>query len=217
MSAGVRITKEGLKYFKWDPDVRGYVEEETESFLPRLRNNCIIELGVTLGDIFDAVEKHPDLKSFISMYSRCHVDEFHKEAKRPPLHKADDLKYLELSRHFQYDEGQYDHFNGIGKPNEYGHDSYAIEFTPVNEMVHLEVRLNTKCSVQKDHTEVETTETHYSLLEVLDGIYFEISFVGSPAERDRQGAELKETMKEIENGTAKTVPWEDIRPKDAIQ
>jgi hypothetical protein len=219
MSAGVRITKEGLKSFKWDGTIREYVEEKVESYIPKLRNSCRLDLGVTLGDIFDAVEQHPDLKAFIGMYSWCNMNAFHKEAKREPLKKSD-LEYLEISRYFE-DGTTWDNFDGMGKPEnpEDGTEliNYGIGFTPVSEMVHLEVRLNPKCSIQEDYKEVGTTKTCYSLLEVLDAIYWEISFYGNPPDRDTKMAELQEMVKEIKAGTAKTVPWDEIKRKDVVQ
>lgn len=219
MSEGVRITKEGLKSFKWDSTIREYVEEEVESYIPKLRNSCRLDLGVTLGDIFNAVEQHSDLKAFIGMYSWCNMDAFHKEAKHSPLHKSN-LEYLEISRYFE-DGSTWDHFTGFGKPEkpEDGTEliCYGIGFTPASEMVHLEVRLNPKCSIQKDYKEVDTTEAWYSLLEVLDAVYWEISFYGNPEDRDQKGAELQEMVKEIKDGTAKTVPWEEIKGRDVVQ
>jgi hypothetical protein len=47
----------------------------------------------------------------------------------------------------------------------------------------------------------------FTLLDVLGGIYWEISFYGSPEDRDRQRAELQQSVREIEEGRATLVPW----------
>src|ERR1700746_1593658 len=41
--------------------------------------------------------------------------------------------------------------SGIGEPDEHGATHYAIDFTPVNELVHLPVRLRPQMEIRKDH------------------------------------------------------------------
>jgi hypothetical protein len=207
----VRITKEGLKFFEWNSDLREHVETRVRSFETKLRCHCEIDLGVTLGDIFDAVQADPGLSIFLGDYSWCDVEAFHREAKRPAIKKSD-LSFLELSSYFEADgEGFHLSFSGIGQDSE----SYAIEFTPVNELAHLEVRLDPKCKVFKNCEPVEGLEAtvSYSLLDVLGEIYYEISFLGSPADRDEKGAELLQLAEDVKSGKLKTVPLEGIETK----
>jgi hypothetical protein len=42
---------------------------------------------------------------------------------------------------------------------------------------------------------------------VLGEIYWEISFHGRPTSRDGGGAELRQALRDVEDGRAKLVPW----------
>jgi hypothetical protein len=57
MADKVHITKSGIQALKWDSDVRQYVEQRIRSGVHVLRCACYIDAGVTLGDIFRAVEQ----------------------------------------------------------------------------------------------------------------------------------------------------------------
>ena len=53
----------------------------------------------------------------------------------------------------------------------------------------------------------------FTLLDVLGEIYWEIGFHGSPDERDQAGAELLESVREIEEGRDGLIPWEPSEEK----
>jgi hypothetical protein len=205
--SNVRITKEGLKYFEGDS------VELVRTFLGKLRCTCAIDLGVTLGDIFAAVERDRPLKHFIGGYSWCDMDAFHQEAKLPSA-KPSDLLYIDVSSHFEFGEGWIIDVHGIGKDEHaMGNRSYAIDFTPVNDLAHLEVRLTEECAVFDENLkEIGKSKVYFSLLDVLGEIYFEVSFHGNPRDRNEKSAELLQAVKEIESGEAKLTPWEDLKP-----
>lgn len=241
MSA-VHITKKGLVFWKWNGETKQNEIKQVDSFVEHLRETCVIEVGVTLEDIFNAVESDNTLKAFFCMYSYCDVDAFHEEVKKPTENKST-LDYLELKRYVSiwkngrspdhFEEGI--HFHGIGPITDeeiqyhHGHKvgdriTWAIEFTPVNEMKHLEVRINPKLDFgirdvsnpNNDEPDVSYPDG-YTLLEVLGEIYWEISFVGNPEKRNAMRDELHLQVQEIKDGTAKTIPFDEIRKKEPIQ
>lgn len=210
----VRITKSGFRKLEWDGTRKCEVERPVNSFLECLRESCTIDDGVTLNDIFNAVEADPPLKEFIAQYSWCPVDEFHAEVSKLAADKSD-LHCINISAYFEFDqhEGRVTiDCGGEGEPDEHGTKSYAIGFTPVSEIAHLPIRLSPEIEIRKDHEVIGRAPYAYSLLEVLDAIYFEISFYGGPESRDSKAAELRETMRKIESGEVKLVPFEAAFP-----
>jgi hypothetical protein len=69
------------------------------------------------------------------------------------------------------------------------------------------VRLRPEMEIRKDRKKLGEAPCSFTLLDVLGEIYWEISFYGRPEDRDRESAELRERMREIEEGTAKLIPW----------
>jgi hypothetical protein len=209
MADKVHITKGGIQALKWDSEVRQYVEQEIRSGLHVLRCACHIDADVTLADIFRAVEQDPDLVSFLEHWSWCDIDAFHTEARKPPT-ATSDLSHIEIAKYFEWDEHEAQEtvdVSGIGKPDEHGMTHYGIDFTPVNQLSHLPVRLRPEMEIRKDHKRIGEAPCTFTLLDVLGEIYWEISFYGTPEDRDRQGAELQESVREVEEGRATLTPW----------
>lgn len=209
MADKVHISKRGIQALKWDSDLRQYVEQKIQSALCVLRCACHIDADVTLADIFRAVEQDPELVRFLEQWSWCDLDAFHTEARKPAT-AASDLSYIEIAKYFEWDEHEAQEtvdVSGIGEPDEHGMTHYGIDFTPVNQLVHLPVRLRPRMEIRKDHKTLGEAPCTFTLLDVLGWIYWEISFYGSPEDRDRQGAELQESVREVEDGRATLIPW----------
>ena len=198
----VQITKEGLVCNQWDSDIRGFKKITPSSWLYCLQDECTIDPDVTLGNIFDAVDKNLELMMFISKYSHCPVYEFHEEAKKPSNAKSVDR--LVISVYFEYHLYGKDMSDAnlcIGFSGEVDKDtnSYAMEFTPVNEMVDVPVILRNKCKIfDGNGKEIAEADYTFNFLEVLNAIYWEISWNGGPDSRDIAKEELLERKKEAE-------------------
>jgi hypothetical protein len=209
MADKVHITKGGLQALKWDGEVRQYVEQQIRSGLHVLRCACHIDADVTLADIFRAVEQDQDLLKFLEQWSWCDLDAFHTEARKPTT-AASDLSYIEIAKYFEWDEHEAQEtidVSGIGEPDEHGMTHYGLDFTPVNQLVHLPVRLRPEMEIRKDHKKLGEAPCTLTLLDVVGEIYFEISFYGTPEDRDRESAQLRESVREIEEGRATLIPW----------
>lgn len=240
MSDFVRLEKRGIVSYRWDGDTREYVQDTDSSRgqIVNLRSRCEIEEGVTLGDIFRAVEADPLLMDFIAQYSWCWaIDDFHEEAKLPKPENIDTKiieivieAFAELHSDRKKPEAPLDfngvwlHFTGVGEDGVH----YSISYTPMNELADVPVRLTNTCEFRKDFTEEpfgKATEYCFSLLDVLDAIYFDISFHGSPQDNREFIEMLAGRMKEVEDGTAKLVEmkfdeegnikWDDIESDSA--
>ncbi len=217
MADKVHITRRGIQALEWDSDVRQFVEQKMPTALSVLRCACHIDAGVTLGDIFRAVEQDQELVRFLERWSWCNVKAFHSEARKPTTGKASDLLYVEIAKYFEWDDREAQEIldvSGIGEPDEHGMTHYGLDFTPVNQLVHLPVRLRPQMEIHKDYKKVGEAPCTFTLLDVLGEIYHEISFYGSPEDRDREAAGLRESMREVEEGRATLIPWEP--PEDTV-
>jgi hypothetical protein len=87
---------------------------------------------------------------------------------------------------------------------------WSLDLAPLAEIAALPFRLEANACVQhllEGSYEVEDGLRYTpSLLEVLDAIFFDISFHGSPAEKAGVSLDLERRVKEIRDGTAKLVP-----------
>jgi len=130
-----------------------YVEQEIRTGLHVLRCACHIDADVTLADIFRAVEQEPELGRLLEEWSWCDLNAFHTEARKP-ANAVSDLSYIEIAKFFEWDEHEAQEtldVSGIGERDEHGMTHYGIDFTLVNQLVHLPVRLRPEMEIRKDH------------------------------------------------------------------
>ena len=229
---------------EWNSDTLEYAPDlAPKSQIINLRTRCEIEPGVTLGDIFQAVQDDKTLMDFIAQYSWCWaIQEFHDEAKLPP-HETIDTKIVEILIE-AYSElhtarkgkktfpekpmsfnGVWLHFTGIGEDGVH----YSISCTPMNELANVPVRLSNTCTFDKDFERLfeQPCEYCFSLLDVLDAIYFDISFHGSPSQNKEFIQGLKGMVDEINEHPEQLIEmkfdedgeiiWEDLKPTDSSQ
>jgi hypothetical protein len=209
----VRITKRGIEALQWDSDAQRHVERKVRSALYVLRWECNLETGVTLGDIFRFVEQDPELFRFLQVWCACDVAAFHADARKPATGKDSDLACIEIAKYFEWNDRaarETIHVSGIGEPNARGETRYALDFTPLNKVAHLPVRLRPEIEIRKGREKLGDAPCTFTLIDVLGEIYWEISFWGSPEDRDRQAAKLDEAVREVEEGRAKGIPLERL-------
>ena len=208
-------------------------EEGSQVFAPvhYLLQNCSLD-NMSLGDLFAFVEAHEDLKAFIACYSWCRaIDEFHAQAQEPCKERST-LSRLEVYRagevhrwvekknktraHRVSLDLNYD-FHGLGPCDEdilehYAESgseppeeqNYSVSYTPVNEMTHLPLLLNTEMEVHEWISDIRENKLHlvcqypFTLLEVLDAVYWDISFHGGPEDNKAFLEEMKGRMEEVD-------------------
>lgn len=95
-------------------------------------------------------------------------------------------------------------------------ETYSVSASPLNTFAHLKLELNTTVDVYrlKRHPKTENikilaSECAFSLLDVLDAIYFEISFHGPPDQRDEFLDNMRglaeEAREELHEGKGKLI------------
>lgn len=190
------IKKDNL-YLPADDDT--YAPVARDCVFGCLREVTNIDEGVTLGDIFNFVEKSEDgvLADLIgTLAHNWHMDEFHAQAKEPPSADGEDkLAYLEIYwRPCYYNDRKSlrveAEFHGVSLENK---RTYSVSYTPVNELVHLPVKLNKVVNLEDGSSFYH----EYTLLDILDAIYWDISFAGGPEENKAFLEECQDRMEEI--------------------
>jgi hypothetical protein len=95
---------------------------------------------------------------------------------------------------------------------------YSVSYSPMWKLADLPVNLNKEFTIyepypykEKQPANLLKAEKEFSLLDVLDAIYYDISFMGGPAENAEFIEEMGRRMEEIDSGTVKTIPWEDVK------
>jgi len=82
------------------------------------------------------------------------------------------------------------HKNHSNCPKE---EKYGIEFSPLNEMANLPIKVNPVIKYEN-----MTINVHPSLYQVINSIFYELTFVGyDPVERNEKAEDLKTNVEEI--------------------
>lgn len=197
---------------------------------------CEFEDGLTLKDIFILVRPFVKTISSIFTHSPDWMSEIIEEGLQPTQDKSN-LSCLELgwmaslSSYAKQDVPylQVDtNFIGLGpipdddKLYENWPDkniNYAIDMTPVNQLINLPIKMNEYFDLRDEREGYNPTaiiakvKKEFTLFDVLFGIFWELSFFGSPTNRDKERKEIERRFEEIKSGKAELIPWEDIKKR----
>lgn len=202
MGTDLRLCQGGKLYYrKWFMDERkGKVFDATNNPLRFLMHDCELAPDVTLRDVFDLIEANiDDLEPILGNWVR----EFLEESKQPYEPKENrDLERLELywflesDAEFGTDGMAFPSFHGIGKNGE----KYGVDFSSCNTLMELPVTLKEDAEIYRREyrsksdgsATVILPKVGYTLLGILYGIIWELSFFGPPKKRDEEVKKLME-------------------------
>lgn len=159
-----------------------------------LFNECSIEEGATLRDVFTLVEKH--IKLFAPIIPH-YVQEFIEESKEEIEGKQAFNSDSQLELYWSNEHDNYETvdelvscvcFHAISKKDEL---PSALDFTPVNHIIDLPLILNTDFKVygsigykDEERPIYDFGTKTFSLIEIVRAIFYELSFYGPPYRRD---------------------------------
>lgn len=116
-----------------------------------------------------------------------------------------------------------DHYDEkeIAKLREEGYrQAYAVEFTPIYNLADYPIKLSNKLHITdydadpRDNMDMDVDMTpSITLIELLYGIFWELSFLGSPEERDEKNEDLMQRVQDIKDGKVEMIPWEDVKER----
>lgn len=226
----LEFTKKGLIGFKWNAIKQKYEKFSItgESIFHDLRTSCTIKENFTLGDLFSFVEKNENLKSFLKSYSWCHhIDEFHKQAQEK-TNSNKKLKFIQIHPIFDchsFDKEAslhiYPAMSVVGENEEGIEVNYCPSFIPMGELKDLPMKIERSIPIgsplgskkYKKYEEFYKAEITFSLLDILDSIYWEISFYGGPKEKQELADTLDKRVKDLDSGKVKSIPFEEFKKK----
>jgi len=225
----IRIGEKSLYYHPIYADAKPRFVEEDE--LPMFLSDTVkLDKTVTFERVFKLIIMHNELFNMIFKVGCLggykidqYIDEFMKfdDDKDP-----DSMDYLEVYWHseywnFDYKElSCYPAFHGIKENYTDEHQkepcrmNMGLDFTSINNLRKYKIKLNENVRYHDYIKKAETIEEKYPLLvegntefrlfDLIQAILNDISFYGSPEQRDAKAKELDETVKRIESGEEKT-------------
>jgi len=174
-----------------------------------------------LGDLMRLVDL-PDADRLASILGE-HVTPLIEEARGGPAPDGDtSVEYLRVSN-VHADGRIVREFDGWGRwtePHPGADDSktggprkgpMAVELTPLRHLLDLPLRYEPALVFRDEEGEEEyRTEIGITLIEFLKAVFWELTFLGTPEDRDAMRAELLEGLRRVESGEEKPIPAEEV-------
>ncbi|MCP4346132.1 MAG: hypothetical protein GY795_11480 [Desulfobacterales bacterium] len=204
---GLKIIRNGkLLKTKWvyneDKGEGIYLTEDvTDNALKLLFEDCTLDEGVRLKDIFLLIKQNMELFNIIIGYW---VEKIVEEGLLPCREKDNELDYLELYWITVYNEKEEEFlgntlpaFHGVGIIND-RITYYDLCVTPANEIAELPLKLCKEFTISNfvDDKVVKYKGPYFSLGQILFAIIWELSWFGSPSKREIKKQELFPPMTE---------------------
>jgi hypothetical protein len=236
---GPRLVRKSWLY-DHDKGVGEWVTTDvTDHAFEYLFHELVIDPEVTLADVFRLVMDEPIMQAvFRQDFVAELCAEVRKGPVAKEEEAWQRIEFLELYQLWHYDTstGTYEqvgrfHLHGVGVVQEadiFEHEhlahkkgertKWSISLTPVRELLHLPVRINPElliCEADIDAKQYANTlqvvkSERITLGSFIREILWELSWHGSPEESQKVMQGLKEQMAEIDAGTAKTTPHEEV-------
>ena len=217
-----RITKDGLLiYLPNDDDEDIGWKKASAKASQYLSLSCEIDEGVTLGEVLALVQEDEMVQFFLTRYSHCNIDVWNATLKDEV--EPSDLDYLEIAWRAELFDSRVDIHTDLGGISISEDMNYSISGSSLAKYAHLPVKLNTRFEMYKypnvgeqypkdnEDLKIVKGDRTFTLLEVLDAIYYDISFYGNPENADKIMKEMQETIKKYEDGELETISWEEMQ------
>lgn len=184
---------------------------------------CDLDKNVTLKDIFLLIHMNEVIETVIGNWCKEIVNEGFGGDVNIPLREYKNeynpkgIEYLELSKYINIMDGQEESiqtiFDGQGwelREDIYEQDwlmykkgsriGWGLDFTPAYDLINIPVKLNTNLRVysfKKRKKEVVYKNQEFTLGEVIYTIIWELSFHGTPEDRDEASKNMKKAVDQI--------------------
>lgn len=220
----IRIEKDKIFYTDFSNEPLEIFSAEIPAYL-----GDVIELGefVTFSRIFDLIEDHKALFNtiFAKDLGNFKIEQFLEEYHQPVSHTPDryDLEVHVVCQAHNYQDYRnieyYVSFHGKGilKNDRQALEPYPISlsFTPLNELKNKYIRANNAVEIYtySEGGNIERSvlyEGEIKLFDFFAAILNEISFFGSPDNRNEVSGEIAESAEALEKGEEERISWEEI-------
>lgn len=200
---------------KWDHEDKEFKYIDVTMDGPSLLfDNCVLHKDLILEDIFLLVNK--DVKSYAKIIKNW-CEEITKEGLTPTDNLECEIDHLEIYFYGNSCKKELSSFgfaeiHGVGDGQTWG-----ISMTGANEIAHLPVKLSDKFTIYDGNHEntnfgnilASYANPTYTLGQILYGIYWELTFHGSPEARDIEIQELDAIAGSFEDESLSTLEFFD--------
>lgn len=180
-----------------------------------------VDPGLTMGDFFRLLDR--DGAEFLEVVIGESITPLLEEAREPP-DGSGDLRIDYLRVYNTYGDGHIlREFDGWGPWDEPYEGAWAtqpdipreggisVSLTPVNQLLDLPLRYDPGL-VFRDAAGAEEYRTRIGItfIEFIKAVFYDLTFYGTPADRDEVRAELQRQVEEIDRGEAELIPAEEL-------
>ncbi len=212
----IYITKQGIPYLRRFHEGEYYYDkfEDSDQILPHLEKSVELEEGFTLRSYFWMLITYPSLQ-LLDKFSSDFIEEYLRCPSEECVFDDDEISYLSINRLVNYENLGYEKneeddwriedsidFCGVGEDT-----NYAIEFSPLDKLLDYEVKIDPAIIVIEQSGDLtdysDITEKYqdfrgkddtFSLFEFVRYIIWELSFCGTPEDRENKNSEIQESI-----------------------
>ena len=180
------------------------IDKNLKITFQNLHHDVNLKQLFTLDDVVYIVNNSPNIPvDILSLVLNCpYLKDYDEEIKQPiqdktnctslilSLVKDDIMEPINVPLYWS--------FKGYSKKEK---ESYAIEFSPIQELKDLPIIIDNK---------IDGLIIPIDLHTILYEIFWELSFLGSPKERDEKSKGLAAQVKQIEDGTAVLLTKDEV-------
>lgn len=192
-----------------------------EDLIPYFFHSVEAGPGLTLGDLFRLLD-HEGVELVEAVIGES-MTPLLDEAREGP-HGGEDLRIDYLRVYNAYADGEIiREFDGWGPWDEPYDGAWAqdpdmprtgpvsVSLTPVNQLLGLPLAYDAEL-VFRDAAGAEEYRAPIGItfIEFIKAIFYDLTFYGSPAERDEVRADLQQAVEEIDRGEADLIPAEEL-------
>jgi len=228
----ILITKSG-KIIRENHFDKNDKKEALDTLVYNLSSPLELEEGVTFKTFFNFIMQDKDFFDIVFFeemggYSLdLYEDEWKKRAIKPKYSELGEIKNLEISKMKQVAEFENQNifetltlFQGVGIDEIGDYIEYTLSLTPLNELKNYQLILNNNIEIYTDSVEDLGLEpkpilealTQITVYEAIQSILYEITFYGSPEEKEKTKQEI------IKNHSVENmIPFLESRIEDAVE
>jgi hypothetical protein len=224
---------------RWNQEIKQIEHiDATNAFIAVLGAECKIDENVTFKDILLLINKinaYPLLSPLLT--GNIWLKDIVNEGLDSSLPHETNIDTMYVGWRASVTDDVYDNKNCkrlFVDPDLYGTgldplDKYSLDLTPTNELINCKIKLDTsfkisdETSVALEHIKAQEdiqslpicleARKDFTLLDILRGIFWELSFHGGPEERNARRKKLEESIRRLDSGEDTAISFEELKQK----
>ena len=212
-------------YEKWEEVKLSFIEKPISRYLRYL---VMFDENLTVENFLRHLKT--DMKNLNTIFKSSmggfpldpFFDELDKDSTDELNDEIDCVEFYWATEIYENDFSEYCSYHGPGKPDDKGDViNWSFGFSPLQNWKHHIIKLNHEYvidkynfdgpkwdSVYKGREILFKGEKEFTLYDILDGFFFELSFYGSPENRDEKSKDLERVHDAYENGELELVEFD---------